>query len=92
MMHLKWAPKCEATPLFLFTINLIGFFHMHCPTLSKINRAVFCQWSLLKMRAKIQKRKISFLEDITHCLRLEYELKLSYWLEILKIGELKIES
>jgi hypothetical protein len=44
-----WAQKCEATPLFLFAINLIGFFHVDCPTLIKINRAVFCQWSLLKL-------------------------------------------
>jgi hypothetical protein len=41
-MHLM-SPKMPGDPLFLFAINLIGFFHMDCPTLSKINRAVFCQ-------------------------------------------------
>jgi hypothetical protein len=45
-----WAQKCLVTPIFLFAINLIGFFYVDCPTLSKINRAVFCQGSLLKQR------------------------------------------
>jgi hypothetical protein len=42
------AQKCEASPSFLFAINLIGFFHTDCQTLSKINGAVFCHESLLK--------------------------------------------
>jgi len=46
MYLMGMGPKVRR-PLFLFAINLIGFFRVDCPTLSKINRAVFSQWSFL---------------------------------------------
>jgi hypothetical protein len=49
------------TPIFLFAINLIGFFHVDCPTLSKINWAVFCQWSLLNLILKFAAENFEFV-------------------------------
>jgi hypothetical protein len=63
-MHLL-GPKMWSYPHFLFTTNVIGFFHVDCPTLRKINWAVFCQWSLLNEAQIILLTKLAYKQQIT---------------------------
>ena len=46
-MHLMGPKMWSYPPFSLHHVSNFGFFHVDCPTLCKINRAVFCQWSLL---------------------------------------------